>query len=97
MLLIGALEGRRYYLPNQRSLKLSKLNTFCCFFFPTCFEIVDLKEKPRRRSIRGRGTQEGEKKKQMENCCRFMGHVLRAQKLIFTKSYDAGKVIKVTV
>lgn len=60
MLLIGALEGRRYYLPNQRSLKLSKLNTFW-FFFPTCIEIVDLKEKQRRRSIRGRGTQEGKK------------------------------------
>lgn len=92
MLLIGALEGRRYYLPNQRSLKLSKLNTFWVFFFPTCIEIVDLKEKQRRRSIRGRGTQEGEKKTNGK-----LLHVLRAQKLIFTKSYDAGKVIKVTV
>lgn len=61
MLLIGALEGRRYYLPNQRSLKLSKLNT-SWFFFLTCIKIVDLKEKQRRRSIRGIGTQEGKKK-----------------------------------
>lgn len=60
MLLIGALEGRCYYLPNQRSLKLSKLNTFWVFFL-TCIEMVDLKEKQRRRSIRGMGTQEGKK------------------------------------